>query len=522
MANWGYHAVRLFLRLVLALFFSEHVPEGGPVVLAAVHTNALLDPSLLIATAPRPARFMAKDTLWNSCFFRFFLWLTASVPVKRRMDHGTLTAEEREAATTATFAALFETLGAGSCIGIFPEGISHAEPRMAPLRSGTARIALGYLAQAAGAPLMDAAASPASTASDADPLLAPRPSVHAMHPHQHTITIVPCGLSYLSRSSFRSRVLVEYGRPLVVGPRHLAAYQANPAEAVRALTAEIADALAGVTINADDWDTLRLVQMAKNAVAPTAALSDHVATTKAFLATYEAHREEASMRALRAGGMEYMTRLESIGLKDHHIATNVGIPMGILGFVARFVLFVVLLPFTLVGFFVHFPIYFLAWIVSRKMATDSLDTIATAKAILIVVFVPVIYISITVALTLVLNPWYAWLAICIVGLPLVGFATTNALIYGRKVFKGMRAVVTIMHWRAEVAELRALRHSLIDQLLAAWIVFGSETEPPSSTPTSSGAGTPIPSPMVPTPGAASTPVLPAVFGFGSNLVINDR
>src|SRR5262245_52063831 len=204
---WAYRLMRWLLRQVVRAFYRqvdtvglEHIPaEGdGPVIFAGNHPNPLIDPLLIVCTSGRIVHFAAKDTLFRSRLLRVFLGALGAVPIRRRMDHGKTDVDNTEA-----FDALFGILAKGRAIGIFPEGISHDQAQLARLKTGAARIAFGVLAQ---------------------------------HP-ELPLRIVPCGLTYIHRRHFRSRVLVQYGPPIVIGPEGLDAHGRDERAAVRSLTA---------------------------------------------------------------------------------------------------------------------------------------------------------------------------------------------------------------------------------------------------------------------------------------------
>ena len=46
---------------------------------------------------------------------------------------------------------MHDALASGAAVALFPEGISHSEPSLAPLKTGAARIALGAAPRAGGA-----------------------------------------------------------------------------------------------------------------------------------------------------------------------------------------------------------------------------------------------------------------------------------------------------------------------------------------------------------------------------------
>jgi glycerol-3-phosphate O-acyltransferase/dihydroxyacetone phosphate acyltransferase len=173
------------------------VPAGGPLLLLPNHPNALLDPALIIATAGRPVRFLAKSTLFSGPFAPL-LRASHAIPVYRRQDSADTGKNEE------TFTAVHRALADGHAVCIFPEGISHSSGRLEPLRTGAARMTLA--ARAAGVP----------------------------------IRLLPVGVNLEAKTTFRSRALIAYG----------AAFTPS-ATGVRELTEEIADHLRQVMIEAD-------------------------------------------------------------------------------------------------------------------------------------------------------------------------------------------------------------------------------------------------------------------------------
>lgn len=202
-------AVEPLARMVARVFYrldvAGSVPEHGPLLLLPNHPNALLDPALVIATAGRSVRFLAKSTLFSGPFAPL-LRAAGAIPVYRRQDTPD-TAKNAE-----SFEAVDRALAAGEAVCIFPEGISHSSGRLEPLRTGAARMALS--AMAAGV----------------------------------SVRLVPVGVNLEQKVTFRSRALVAYGKPF------------SPSSTdVRTLTDEIADHLRSVLVEADPEGDAALV-----------------------------------------------------------------------------------------------------------------------------------------------------------------------------------------------------------------------------------------------------------------------
>jgi 1-acyl-sn-glycerol-3-phosphate acyltransferase len=135
----GESLVRLYypdLRVI-----GEPLPAAGPVVFVANHPNGLLDPLVLRMAAGRPVRFLAKSTLFGNPLGKLAMDAFGSVPVYRAQDAQGGTGD-RSAANEKTFARCRALLAEGEAIALFPEGTSHSDPSLRPLKTGAARIAL--------------------------------------------------------------------------------------------------------------------------------------------------------------------------------------------------------------------------------------------------------------------------------------------------------------------------------------------------------------------------------------------
>lgn len=128
-------AVRSYYRVTVA---GARLPVTGPVLVVANHNNSLVDPGLVAAMAGRNVRFMAKSPLFTHPLIGWLIKGVGSVPVYRQQDDPTKISQNLD-----SFRDVHKVLAEGDVVGIFPEGISHSMSRLAPLKTGAARIALG-------------------------------------------------------------------------------------------------------------------------------------------------------------------------------------------------------------------------------------------------------------------------------------------------------------------------------------------------------------------------------------------
>src|SRR6476659_2218081 len=208
--------IRWVLRIILRVFFPhietagiERIPRDGPVILAVNHPNGLIDPLFLLCLAPRPVSFLAKAPLFDMPVIGWFVKALGSIPVYRRQDGGFDASKNRK-----TFERARAILSGGGVIAIFPEGASHGDPKLRPLKTGAARIALG-------------AAS--------------------MIGHEQILRIAPVGIYYTAKGIFRSSALLYSGEPITVPSEPLGAEGEPVQESVRAVTSRIQKSLADVT-----------------------------------------------------------------------------------------------------------------------------------------------------------------------------------------------------------------------------------------------------------------------------------
>ncbi len=129
--------VKPFMRAVTRLKFEgvSNLPTEGGVIVAANHACAI-DPLTLahyLYNADRPARILAKDSLFKIPVVRFFLKNLDMIPVYRGSSRA------KESVEIADL-----RLQQGFCIAVFPEGTLTADPTGWPMqaRTGVARMAL--------------------------------------------------------------------------------------------------------------------------------------------------------------------------------------------------------------------------------------------------------------------------------------------------------------------------------------------------------------------------------------------
>ena len=146
-----YGLLRWITGIALHWFYSdirivgeEKIPVGGPLLIAVNHQNALVDSLIVGWLVPRPISMTAKATLADNPFIAILFRILHVVPLRRVSDeaqrsNGLPVDRSRNA---GAFKEILNLLGRNGAVLIFPEGKSHNEIGLEPLKTGLARLAL--------------------------------------------------------------------------------------------------------------------------------------------------------------------------------------------------------------------------------------------------------------------------------------------------------------------------------------------------------------------------------------------
>jgi 1-acyl-sn-glycerol-3-phosphate acyltransferase len=430
-------AMRIYFRRVEVAGL-ERVPLKTPVIFVLNHPNALVDPVFLLCLAPRRVSFLAKAPLFKTPLLGSFVRALDSLPVYRRQDEGEDVSRNRE-----SFAAARKLLASGGTIGICPEGVSHDEPRLRPIKTGAARIALGA----------------ASTGEVFD------------------LQIVPAGLYYTSKTTFRSAVLLYFGKPISVTPTQLEPDGNPPRAAVRELSDRIEGALRGVILDAEHEEALHTITRAERIFSAEGqrngdeSLTEELQLQQRFIKAYKILREQAPERLakLEARMTRFEEELKQVGvdLDDFSPPTSTINVFGHL--ISRCLLFLLLLPPTIVGVVIHYPAYRLGGYLATRFYQDSEDVISTIKIMSAMLLFPLTWLLVEILSYEYLGGMIALIALLVV--PLTGYISIWFTEELDRFLGGMRALAFFLRRRRFFVRLLAERNGIRNEILA----LGDET-----------------------------------------------
>jgi 1-acyl-sn-glycerol-3-phosphate acyltransferase len=440
-----YRFIVLPLTFILRIYFRQleivglhRVPSDGPVIFVLNHPNGLVDPVVIMCFAPRQITFLGKAPLFKMFFIGWVARAIEAIPVYRLQDERGLAGTQEK--NQLTFQIARKHLSEGKSIAIFPEGVSHSDTKLKPLKSGAARIAIGSGLE--------------------------------------NLKIVPAGLFYTEKREFRSSALLYFGEPFSMPPFANVGTATEPdRQAVRALTDRIKEALDEVTLQAERPDALQLIERAERiftaASRPLALpwsspkLWHRFQLQRQFMAGYKNLKQQApeKLAALETRIRVYEARLGQVGLELGSLPSQ-GSTASIRVFRGSLLAIIRLaaLPLVALGFVGSFPIYRVVGLLSKKLAKDEDDLLSTIKVLSALALFPVWWVLLAVAL----GAWRGWTFAALL-LPLLPVSAYVALIFLERIHSDLarlRAIwFAISHW-SQFADLQREQGEIREEILS--------------------------------------------------------
>jgi 1-acyl-sn-glycerol-3-phosphate acyltransferase len=426
--------VYIVFGITLALFFrrielvnADNLPLKSGLIFVSNHPNALIDPALVFVALPRRIAFLAKSTLFKIPLFGFLIRIVGALPLYRQQDAGADVSRNQE-----TFSVARELLKSGGAIAIFPEGVSHNSPKLLPLKTGAARIALGTVSV-------------------------------GKNPASLDLQIVPVGLFYTNKTTFRSEALLHFGKPFRVLPIELDADGQPPKDAVRDLTAKIENALREVTFNAESESEIAVARIAEEVFTSTTE-PENLADRLEFLQKFVAEPATETDEKLEKRLAEYDKKLDRLGIESEFLT--------LADFSKRFVLkhalirswyLILFAPLAIFGVILHFPAYqtgkFLAFLQTEK---GDFDVVSTVKVFVNMILMPLTWLVFAV----VLYFYFGWLA-ALLSIPfsfLCGYVALRSLEEIAELIGWFKAISLFFLQREKFLRLLAERRNLFEKL----------------------------------------------------------
>lgn len=218
MTKWsiGYEAIRTYVRFAFWLTHKRvvvtgrhFIPKGKPIIFAANHQNALMDPLAVACTNTFQTLWLARADIFKSKSAQSFLKYIKMLPIYRIRD-----GKDNLSINEQIFEQVIQVLENKQSVALFPEAAHSGKRQMLPHKKAIPRIAL---------------------------------EAEEKNNFRLGLQIIPVGIYYSHYWHFNRTLIVQYGEPIDVD-MYKEEYAESPQKAMLSLRDEIHDRIAPLTI----------------------------------------------------------------------------------------------------------------------------------------------------------------------------------------------------------------------------------------------------------------------------------
>lgn len=209
----------------IEIFNIQNIPQKGHIIFTPNHQNALMDALAVLCTVERRTVFLARSDIFKKPTVAAILYFLKILPIYRIRDGYELLKKNKEIFQKTTDVISDDQ----SALVILPEGNHAGVRRLRALKKGFARIA--FQTEEANNFSLD-------------------------------IHIVPIGIDYEDYQAFRSKLVINFGKPIPVS-NFYKSYQENPAIGINAIKNELASKIKPLIINIENEEYYDLIEWSR-------------------------------------------------------------------------------------------------------------------------------------------------------------------------------------------------------------------------------------------------------------------
>ena len=333
-----YYLTKLLTNIFCRIYYKfdyqglENLPNDKPVVLAPNHVNAFMDPVLIGMTIKREVRFFARGDVFKGTFSKWILNQLNISPVYR-MSEGYSDVKKND----KTAEECRQLLIKDKAIMMFPEGICIQERRLRPLKKGLSRIVF-------------------QTAASID--------------FKKDILVIPVGINYSDAKKFRSKAILDFGKPLSILP-YKESFAADPVKTINEFTRVLENKMKPHLVIIENPDNDNLIAAIEE-IFMKQWIEDKSGDPTDLKQQHQASREIAEMvnklsvthpeliLLLRLQTGNYIQKLDTHQLRDHLLDPKRIDKMNAFSFMKDVAGIYLGMPFYVLGLLFNFPPYYFA------------------------------------------------------------------------------------------------------------------------------------------------------------------
>ena len=290
------------------------------------------------------------------------------------------------------------------------------------------------------------------------------------------LKIVPAGLYYTSKTSFRSSALLYFGNPITVTPVTLDPDGSPPREAVRQLSDKIEKALRNVILDAQHEEELLTTARAERIFSSAGhdtddSLKDELKLQQRFIKAYPVLQklQPDRLRKLEIRMIRFEEELKQAGVDAQELSPPSSTLSVFFTILKRSLLFLLTLGPALLGTVAHYPAYRLGGFLATRFSSDSEDVVSTIKIMSAMLLFPLTWL-ILAAMAYATVGWIGAVVALIV-IPLCGYLAIVFFEQLDRSIAGIRVLTFFLVERRFFVRLLAERNAIRNEIVA----LGKET-----------------------------------------------
>lgn len=405
----------------------ENIPKNKPIIFAANHQNALLDPLMVIFATNLQPVFLARADIFKKKFIARILNYLKIAPVYRMRD-----GKESLEKNAESFDTSVRILKNNRILALFPEGAHIGLKSMLPHKKAIPRIV--FMAAE-------------NTNFDID------------------IQIVPVGINYSHYYKFGRDAVINFGKPIGTKNYYDLFHTEGEVKASNAMRDDLYKAIDQLVVNVPDKTRYNIYEQAFEIAKPIAANQLNIRNTSRNFVKIEKFISEKIAQYIEESDQQKIDDIQSKAQKYKELKQKIGVeelaimnhPIRPFNLFLRTLAILLLLPFSVLGTLAHGWIFYLTRYPVRNFIKDP-QFYSTFAFGLTLVFYPLWVIGLFFILLAMVNSWLWAMVLLVISFPsgLLAWELLQLIrhtIQALRLKKKTRHNITLLNLHQELSQL---------------------------------------------------------------------